>query len=90
MNIGGLIATLLPWGTNLRWQSDVNDLRAFRVSLYVALALPTISLILMLFLLVESPWWLLMHGRRDEARANLVRINGERTVEPHDYGLLIF
>lgn len=74
--IGGLIAIVVPYGTQARWGGDVNDLRAFRVALYAALALPTITLILELFLLVESPYYLLMRGRKEEARKSLDYING--------------
>jgi len=74
MNIGGLMATLIPWGTLKRWP-DIDDHRSFRVPLYVALALPTISLVAELCLLCESPWWLLMRGRRDDARKALDYIN---------------
>lgn len=76
MMIGGLIAIVVPYGTQARWGGDVNDLRAFRVALYAALALPTITLILELFLLVESPYYLLMRGRKEEARKSLDYING--------------
>jgi len=63
-----LAATIIPWATNKRWGLDD---RAFRVPLYVALACPTISLALELWLLPESPWWLLMKGRKDQARKSL-------------------
>jgi hypothetical protein len=71
VNIGGLFATLVSWGTQKRWGGDIDNLLAFRVPLYVALALPTVSLICELLVLVESPWWLIMRGRRDEARKAL-------------------
>ncbi|KAL8291287.1 hypothetical protein RQP46_002265 [Phenoliferia psychrophenolica] len=76
MNIGGLAATIVPWACNSKWGSDVDDVRAFKVPLYIALGIPTLTLILELFVLVESPWWLLFKGRRDEARASLLRLNG--------------
>lgn len=41
----------------------------------MALASPTITLILQLFLLPESPWWLLMKGRKDAARKSLIFMN---------------
>ncbi|KPV74502.1 uncharacterized protein RHOBADRAFT_15861, partial [Rhodotorula graminis WP1] len=68
MNIGGLAATIIPWATNNHFGLDD---RAFRVPLYVALACPTISLALELWLLPESPWWLLMKGKKDQARKSL-------------------
>lgn len=75
MNIGALAATIIPWACNNKWGSDVDDLRAFKVPLYIALALPTLTLILELFVLVESPWWLLLKGRRDQARKSLLALN---------------
>ncbi|GFZ45718.1 hypothetical protein JCM24511_03447 [Saitozyma sp. JCM 24511] len=71
MNIGGLFATLVSYGTQTAYGSNIDDLRAFRIPLYVALALPTISLLAELCILVESPWWLLMRGRKEQARKNL-------------------
>ncbi|GAA5999662.1 uncharacterized protein JCM10292_003680 [Rhodotorula paludigena] len=76
MNIGGLAATLIPWGTNKHYGSDPTDDRAFRVPLYVALACPTISLVLELWLLPESPWWLMMKGHKDKARKALDYLYG--------------
>lgn len=76
MNIGGLAATLIPWGTNKHYGGDPTDDRAFRVPLYVALACPTISLVLELWLLPESPWWLMMKGHKDKARKALDYLYG--------------
>jgi len=94
MNIGGLFATLVTWGANNRFGSNINDLRAFRIPLYVALALPTISLIAELCILVESPWWLLMRGRKTEARKALDYMHswedsydGEATMAELEYTL---
>lgn len=74
VNIGGLAATLIPWGT-LKAYPDIDDQRSFRVPLYVALALPTISLVAQLVWLVESPWWLVMRNRSAEAQKALEYIN---------------
>jgi hypothetical protein len=61
----------------------VNDSRAFKVPLYMALASPTITLVLQLFLLPESPWWLLMKGRKDAARKSLLFMNsGNKNFDP--------
>ncbi len=85
MNIGGLAATLIPWATNNRWGGDINDLRAFRVPLYVALASPVLTFIAEFFLvvdlLVESPCWLLMKGRVEQCRKALVFLNPKDTKE---------
>ena len=51
--------------------SDINDLRAFRVPLYIGLAVPTLVGIFELLILVESPSWLLMRGKREQARKSL-------------------
>lgn len=70
-------ATLIPWGTQKHYGVDPTDNRAFRVPLYVAIACPTITLILQLLLLVESPWWLMMQGRQDQARKALDYLYGK-------------
>jgi hypothetical protein len=75
VNLGGLLATVIPWATNKAFGSDINDLRAFRVPLYVALAAPTITLVAELFLLVESPYWLMMKGRKDQAMRSITFLN---------------
>ncbi|KAG0655501.1 hypothetical protein C6P46_000847 [Rhodotorula mucilaginosa] len=77
MNIGGLAATLIPWGTQKHYGVDPTDNRAFRVPLYVAIACPTITLVLQLLLLVESPWWLMMKGCQDQARKALDYLYGK-------------
>jgi MFS family permease len=74
VNIGGLAATVIPWATNKRWPGE-DDLRSFRVPLYVALAAPALTLIAEVFLLVESPYWLMMKGRKEQARKALAFIN---------------
>jgi SP family general alpha glucoside:H+ symporter-like MFS transporter len=74
VNIGGLAATVIPWATNKRWPGE-DDLRSFRVPLYVALAAPVLTLIAEVFLLVESPYWLMMKGRKEQARKALAFIN---------------
>lgn len=74
VNIGGLAATIIPWATFKRWPGE-DDLRSFRVPLYVALAAPALTLIAEVFLLVESPYWLMMKGRKEQARKALAFIN---------------
>jgi hypothetical protein len=74
VNIGGLAATVIPWATNKRWPGE-DDLRSFRVPLYVALAAPVLTLIAEVVLLVESPYWLMMKGRKEQARKALAFIN---------------
>lgn len=75
MTFGSLLSTLVTYGTNLKWGADINDDQAFRVPLYIGLAVPTLVLIFDLFILVESPSWLIMRGKRDKARSNLAYIH---------------
>ncbi|BEJ10589.1 hypothetical protein CspHIS471_0100110 [Cutaneotrichosporon sp. HIS471] len=81
LNIGTLIASFVPFAATRSFGAESE--KAFRVPLYVALALPTIAVIAELCVLVESPWWLYLHGRRDEARAVLLRLrpDGEAAFE---------
>jgi MFS family permease len=68
---GALISTLVTYGTNTKWGANIDDQRAFRVPLYIGLAVPTLCAFFELFILVESPWWLLMKGKREQARKSL-------------------
>ncbi|KAJ9107001.1 hypothetical protein QFC19_002869 [Naganishia cerealis] len=70
MAIGGLFATVVPWATTKAYP-DVNDHRSFRIPLYIAVTLPVITLIAEFFLLVESPYWLMMRGRAADARKSI-------------------
>ncbi|KAJ9117070.1 hypothetical protein QFC24_006529 [Naganishia onofrii] len=70
MAIGGLFATVVPWATTKAYPG-VDDHRSFRIPLYIAVALPVITLALELFMLVESPQWLLMRGRTADARKSI-------------------
>jgi hypothetical protein len=60
----------VPWATTKAYP-DVDDHRSFRIPLYIAVALPIITLILELCLLVESPYWLMMRGRVADARKSI-------------------
>lgn len=60
----------MPWATTKAYPG-VDDHRSFRIPLYIALGLPTITLVLELFFLVESPNWLLMRGRPADARKSI-------------------
>lgn len=88
MNIGGLLATIIPWKTNQVYGGDIMDERSFRVPLYCALASPTISLILQIFLLPESPWYYMLKGRREDARKSLLFVNGKSPNFDVDQALL--
>ncbi|MCP5535010.1 MAG: sugar porter family MFS transporter [Akkermansiaceae bacterium] len=44
-------------------------------------ALPAAGLFLLTFFIPETPRWLSMHGRKNEARAVLVKIEGEETAD---------
>ncbi|OJJ51058.1 hypothetical protein ASPZODRAFT_162942 [Penicilliopsis zonata CBS 506.65] len=70
MNMGNLFAVLISYGAETTW-SDVMDDKGFRVSLYVCVALPVVICLAELVFLVESPSWLVMHDRHDQARSSL-------------------
>jgi hypothetical protein len=110
MNIGGLIATVVPWTTN-KHRSNVNDLRSvhtnlhcrqsrlivlfcflplhrsFKVPLYIAIAMPAGTLIAELFLLVESPYCLMLRSRKEDAKKSLRFINLKCSEEELDLPL---
>ena len=88
VGIGGLAATVIPWATTRRWPGE-DDLRSFRVPLYIALAAPVLTLAAELFLLVESPYWLMMKGRKEQARKTLAFINPKTSDEDLDRAVAV-
>jgi len=64
--------------------ADLLSNRSFRVPLYMAIAMPVITLVAELFLLVESPYWLMLRGRREDARKSLAFLNPNSTAEQLD------
>ncbi|KAJ5736478.1 uncharacterized protein N7483_001603 [Penicillium malachiteum] len=75
VNIGGVIGTCINQGTHnmkTRW--------AYRIPLLASLFFPVI-LILVTFVLPESPRWLLSVDRIDDARTSLRRLRGDKYPE---------
>jgi hypothetical protein len=50
----------------------------------MAIAMPAVTLIAELFLLVESPYWLMLRGRKEDARKSLAFLNPNSTAEQLD------
>lgn len=77
------MGTLLCYAGNQAFP-DPMDNRGWKVPLYVGVALPTITLTLQLFLLRESPYWLTMHNKLDQARKSLRFIYSGQTEDQID------
>jgi MFS family permease len=75
VTLGSLIGTFVTWGSNKAWGADVLDNRGWRVPLYVGLAAPTISLVAMLLMMPESPYWLVLKDRGEDAKRSLARLH---------------
>jgi hypothetical protein len=75
--IASVFATVIVWGTE-----KLNDSRQYKIPLAVQTAAPA-SLFALSFLLAESPFWLLINGRIDEARRILtsIRVDNPMLVE---------
>ena len=67
-SIGGIIVAGATYGTNQR-----TDEWAWRIPLALQWLFPT-PLLILIFFAPESPWWLLRHGRRDEALRSIKRL----------------
>ena len=81
--MGGLIGSLVLYGANQAYPSVSNNL-GWLVPLSVGLAAPTASLVLQLFLLPESPSWLVVHGRKDDARKSIARLHPKMSEDELD------
>ncbi|OJJ43529.1 hypothetical protein ASPZODRAFT_135987 [Penicilliopsis zonata CBS 506.65] len=68
LSFGSLVGSLALYAADKRYSEDN---LGWRIPLAVGLAAPTVSLVLQLFLLPESPAWLVVRGRMVEARASL-------------------
>ncbi|CAK7237471.1 hypothetical protein SCUCBS95973_009970 [Sporothrix curviconia] len=67
---GQLLCTLIAYGCQQRWP-DADEKLSFRVPLIICLILPFIVVVFELFYLVESPYWLLMRDRPEDARKSV-------------------
>lgn len=68
IGLGGLLINSVCRGT-----STLSDDRAWRIPLGLFYIVPTIILSL-IFFVPESPRWLLLHGREEEAKSNLRKL----------------
>ena len=67
-SIGSIIVAGVTYGYNQR-----NDEWAWRVPLALQWLFPT-PLLILIFLAPESPWWLIRHGKRDQALRSIERL----------------
>jgi MFS transporter, SP family, general alpha glucoside:H+ symporter len=79
VSLGSLIGTLVTWGANQAWGGDVLDNRGWKVPLYVGLAAPTITLIAMALVMPESPYWLTLKDRIEDAKRSLQRLHPNKS-----------
>ncbi|KAI1840828.1 hypothetical protein JX266_012976 [Neoarthrinium moseri] len=71
-SIGGIIVAAATYGYNSR-----NDEWSWRVPLALQWIFPT-PLLILIFFAPESPWWLVRHGRKDEALRSIERVGNKR------------
>jgi MFS transporter, SP family, general alpha glucoside:H+ symporter len=79
VTFGSLIGTFVTWGANQAWGNSVLDNRGWKVPLYVGLAAPTVSLVIMLLIMPESPYWLIMKNRVEDAKRSLQRLHPQQS-----------
>lgn len=79
VSLGSLIGTLVTWAANQAWGGDVLDNRGWKVPLYVGLAAPTITLIAMAILMPESPYWLILKDRIEDAKRSLQTLHPNKS-----------
>lgn len=78
VSLGALIGSVVTNAGNTAFP-DVMDNRGWRVPLYVGLATPTVSLVLELLTLVESPYWCMLKGKREQATAGVRKLYPRKT-----------
>lgn len=81
LSLGALIGTFVTWGANQAWGANPFDNRGWRVPLYVGLAAPTITLVAMALLMSESPYWLTLKDRHEDARRSLQKLHPNKSPE---------
>ena len=79
VSLGSLIGTFVTWAANQAWGGDVLDNRGWKVPLYVGLAAPTTTLIAMALLMPESPYWLILKDRIEDAKRSLQRLHPNKS-----------
>lgn len=80
VSLGSLIGTFVTWGANQAWGANVYDDRGWRVPLYVGLAAPTITLIGMALVMPESPYWLILKNRVNDAKRSLQKLHPNKSL----------
>ncbi|KAF1980283.1 general substrate transporter [Bimuria novae-zelandiae CBS 107.79] len=77
-SIGGIIVAAVTWVYNKR-----DDQWAWRIPLALQWVFPTPLLILIWFM-PESPWWLIRHGRKDDALRSIERLGAKSKTKAND------
>lgn len=71
----------MTYFSNNAWGANVYDDKGWRVPLYVGLAAPTFTLVGMLLLIPESPYWLMLKGRVEDSKRALARLHPNVSAE---------
>ena len=79
LSLGALIGSLVTYAGNQAYGGNVLDNRGWKVPLYVGLAAPTVLLVFQIFLLRESPYWLTLKNKTEQARKSLRFMHPNRT-----------
>jgi len=77
-SIGGIIVAAATYAYN-----KVDDPWAWRVPLALQWIFPT-PLIILLFFAPESPWWLVRHGKKEQALRSIQRLGKESKQNAHE------
>ena len=84
VSLGSLIGTFVTYGANQAWGANSLDNRGWKVPLYVGLATPTITLIAMALVMPESPYWLILKDRAEDAKRSLQRLHPNKSAADID------
>lgn len=77
-SIGGIIVAAVTWVYNKR-----DDQWAWRVPLALQWVFPT-PLLILIFFMPESPWWLIRRGKRDQALRSIERLGAKSKTKAND------